>query len=220
MKGRQLASKWLKTAALLSDLRIAKHIPATRIYNTSNLHQMLKKYGYVVVKPVVGTGGSGVIKVTKSGSTYRYTHRSNTRSFNEFDAMVRSLSGVKKKRTNLIQRGINLATIGGRPIDYRVKVVKTNGKWVIRAMVGRVAKRGLFVTNLCKGGTMLTAAQGITQSLSGQSVHAKKRKMRHLTRVSTAILEKKFPGIGQLGFDYGIDRSGHIWIFEVNTRPQ
>lgn len=220
MEGRQLANKWLKTAALLSDPRIAGHIPATRIYNTSNLHQMLNKYGYVVVKPVVGTGGSGVIKVTKSGSTYRYTYRSNTRSFDEFDAMVRSLSGVKKKRANLIQRGIDLATIGGRPIDYRVKVVKTNGKWGFRAMVGRLAKRGLFVTNLCKGGTMLTAAQGITQSLPGQSVSAKKSKMKHLTRVSTAILEKKYPGIGQLGFDYGIDRSGHIWIFEVNTRPQ
>lgn len=75
MEGRQLANKWLKTAALLSDPRIAGHIPATRIYNTSNLHQMLNKYGYVVVKPVVGTGGSGVIKVTKSGSTYRYTYR-------------------------------------------------------------------------------------------------------------------------------------------------
>lgn len=220
MEGRQLASKWLKTAALISDTRVAGHIPATRIYNTSNLHEMLNIHGYVVIKPVVGSGGAGVIKVTKSGSTYRYTYRANTRSFGDFDAMVRSLSGVKKKRTYLIQRGIHLATINGRPIDYRVKVVKSNGRWGVRSMVGRLARRGLFVTNLCKGGTMLSASQGIARSLSGQSVRAKKNKMRYLTRICTSLLEKKYPGIGQLGFDYGIDRSGHIWIFEVNTRPQ
>ena len=41
-----------------------------------------------------------------------------------------------------------------------------------------------------------------------------------LTKLSTQMLENRFPGIGQLGFDYGIDQNGKIWIFEVNTRPQ
>jgi D-alanine-D-alanine ligase-like ATP-grasp enzyme len=56
--------------------------------------------------------------------------------------------------------------------------------------------------------------------LSGKWVKAKKREMRHLTNASTTLLESRFPGIGQLGYDYGIDRKGHIWILEVNTRPQ
>jgi hypothetical protein len=33
-------------------------------------------------------------------------------------------------------------------------------------------------------------------------------------------MESQFPGVGQLGFDYGLDYSGKIWILEVNTRPQ
>lgn len=44
--------------------------------------------------------------------------------------------------------------------------------------------------------------------------------MRQLTVLSTGVLEARYPGIGQLGFDYGIDKQGKIWIFEVNTRPQ
>jgi hypothetical protein len=120
----------------------------------------------------------------------------------------------------LIQKGIRLATIGGRPIDYRVKYVKQNGQWTYRSMLGRLARRGLFVTNLCRGGTQMSAAQGIRRSLSGKWVKAKKREMRHLTNASTTLLESRFPGIGQLGYDYGIDRKGHIWILEVNTRPQ
>ncbi|WP_374017511.1 YheC/YheD family protein [Paenibacillus thiaminolyticus] len=220
MAGRQLASKWLKTEALLGNPRVADHIPATRVYNTSNLHQMLNRYGFVVIKPIVGGGGTGVIKITMEGGNYAYTYMANTRSFTGFDEMVRSLSTVKKKRRYIIQRGIRLASISGRPIDYRVKFVKTKGRWVCRGVVGRLARYGLFVTNLCRGGTQLNGSEGIRRSLSGRMVRSKRREMLDISRKCTRILERKYPGISQLGYDYGIDKSGHIWIFEVNTRPQ
>lgn len=220
MESRQLASKWLKTEALLSDSRVAGYIPATRIYNTSNLHQMLGQYPFVVIKPNVGGGGAGVIKVQKEDGQYKYTYMSKTRNFSSFDVLVSSLLSVKKKRTYLIQRGISLATISGRPIDYRVKYVKHNGRWEFRALVGRIAKPGLFVTNLCRGGTLVTARQGLRMSFSSSKVNSKMGEMRRVTRICTEILETKYPGIGSLGFDYGIDYNGRMWIFEVNTRPQ
>lgn len=63
MAGRELASKLLKTAALLSDSRVAGYIPRTREYSAAGLSAMLGRYGNVVIKPVVGGGGYGVIKV-------------------------------------------------------------------------------------------------------------------------------------------------------------
>jgi len=219
-QGRQLASKWAKTEALLSQGRIAPHIPPTRMFNSANLRSMLSTHGMVVVKPVKGAGGHGVIKVTKDSSGYMYTYYSKTRRFTSFDQLYKSLSSMRKGRNYLIQKGIRLATIGGRPIDYRVKYVKEDGVWKIRAIVGRLARPGLFVTNLCRGGTMLTGSEGIRRSFSAKAVASKKREMRELTRLSTRVLEERFPGIGQLGFDFGIDRSGKLWIFEVNTRPQ
>lgn len=221
MAGRMLASKWLKTAVLLSDPRIAEHIPQTRRYSASNLRSMLSQYGMVVIKPVVGGGGYGVIKVTKEGGTYSFKAMSRRRTFRSFSRLFSALSRVKSRRRYLIQRGIFLASIGGRPIDYRVKVVKIGRNyWELRSMVGRLARRGLFVTNLCKGGAQLTAGQGIRRSLSDEMVRAKKGEMRYLTVLATAKLERRYPGLGQLGFDYGIDVNGKIWIFEVNTRPQ
>lgn len=221
MAGRRLANKWLKTAVLLSDPTIAQHIPQTRRYNAANLRSMLSQFGMVVIKPIVGGGGYGVIKVTKEGGTYAYTAMSRRRSFSSFNGMFHGLSAVKKRRKYIIQRGIHLAKIGGRPIDYRVKVVKVGSQyWEVRSMVGRLARRGLFVTNLCKGGSRLTAAQGIRGSFSSSMVKVKKNEMRHLTVLSTTKLERRFPGLGELGFDYGIDVNGKIWIFEVNTRPQ
>lgn len=63
MGGRQLASKWLKTEALLTDPEVAPYIPQTRGLNRENLYSMLESYGFVVVKPIVGGGGYGVIKI-------------------------------------------------------------------------------------------------------------------------------------------------------------
>lgn len=218
--GRQFANKWLKTEALLGNESVAAHIPQTRMYSSEALRQMLHKFGMVVIKPIRGGGGYGVIKVTYSGGVYSFTNMFRRVSFASYDAMFRALNRAKVRRSYIIQQGIHLASIGGRPIDYRVKVVKQNGNWVYRAMVGRLARPGLFVTNLCKGGILLTARAGLSRSLSRGVAKRKRQEMRNLTNTCIGIMESSFPGIEQLGFDYGIDVNGRVWIFEVNTRPQ
>ncbi|CAM3451989.1 YheC/YheD family protein [Paenibacillus lupini] len=218
--GRPVPDKWAKQAALLANPSIAPHIPPTKRYSASNLRSMLNKHQMVVIKPLVGTGGHGVIKVMKTSGGFSFTSSSTTNHFTSFDALKSGLDKKRKGRPYLIQKGIRLAKVGGRPIDYRVKYVKTEAGWEYRSMVGRIAKPGLFVTNLCQGGTMVTAAAGIRRSLSASLVEVKKQQMRDLTVLSTSMLEERFPGIAQLGFDYGIDVNGKIWIFEVNTRPQ
>ncbi|WP_379130467.1 YheC/YheD family protein [Paenibacillus sp. sgz500958] len=220
MAGRQLASKWLKTEALLSDSRVAGYIPRTRGYSAAALLEMLRRHGNVVIKPVVGGGGHGVIKVFRDSRGYGFTYMDRTRVYQDFTSMRRALGMVKLRRRYLIQQGISLARISGRPIDYRVKVVKNGETWEFRSMVGRLARPGLFVTNLCKGGTMLSCREGLRKSLPRISTSAKKAEMRRLTHVCIGLMERHFPGVGELGFDYAVDHSGKIWILEVNTRPQ
>lgn len=220
MAGRQLASKWLKTEALLSDPRIAGYIPKTKGYSPAGLLQMLRTYGNVVIKPVVGGGGHGVIKVFRDARGYGFTYMSSTRVYSDYGTMRRALERVKLRRRYLMQQGISLARIAGRPIDYRVKVVKNGAHWEFRSMVGRLARPGLFVTNLCKGGTMMSCRSGLRRSLPRVRTSAKKAEMRRLTLVCIESMERHFPGIGELGFDYAVDHNGHIWILEVNTRPQ
>ncbi|MBB6732493.1 YheC/YheD family protein [Cohnella zeiphila] len=218
--GRQLASKWLKTNALLANPYLANHIPPSRLLNAANLRTMLGRYGMVVIKPVRGGGGIGVMKITRAGGAYKCTYMARTHTFRSFGGLMSHVNRSRRGKAYLIQKGIRLASVGGRPIDYRVKYVKENGSWTFRSMVGRLARRGLFVTNLCRGGLQMTAAQGIGRSLSPRLISSKKSEMRRLTRMATSLMERRFPGIGQLGYDYGIDRNGHIWILEVNTRPQ
>lgn len=67
---------------------------------------------------------------------------------------------------------------------------------------------------------MLTCREGLRRSLPRIKASAKKAEMRRLTHVCIELMERHFPGVGELGFDYAVDYSGKIWILEVNTRPQ
>lgn len=220
MESRQLASKWVKTVALLASPAVAPHIPPTKRFNKIRLRKMLLRHGVVVLKPVCGGGGLGVMKVTREHGIYSCAYMSRTQKFGSFKKLWKAVNAIRRLKPYLIQQGIDLATVGSRPIDYRVKYVKKKGKWRFRAIVGRIARRGLFVTNLCRGGSLVSGSEGLRRSLSAKQADAKKLEMRELTKTCTQLLENRFPGIGQLGYDYGIDRKGHIWILEVNTRPQ
>ncbi|TJY39788.1 YheC/YheD family protein [Cohnella pontilimi] len=219
-RGRQVASKWLKTVALLASPKAAPHIPRTKPFNRKRLHRMLRRYGVVVLKPVRGGGGLGVMKVSRQGGGYLYAYKSRTRKFGSFRGVWKAVHRARRRRPYLIQQGIDLACYKQRPIDFRLKYMKRNGRWRFVAILGKIAKPGLFVTNICRGGTLVSGSKGLSLSFPSKEAEAKKREMRELTKTCTKLLERRFPGIRQLGYDYGIDRNGHIWILEVNTRPQ
>ncbi|MDQ0060773.1 YheC/YheD family protein [Paenibacillus harenae] len=219
-RARHVTNKWAKTLALLSHPNLAPHIPLTKPFGASQLRSMLNTYWMVVVKPVTGSGGVGVMKVSRTQSGYAFTYLARTRYYANFESLLAAINKQRKGKPYLVQRGIFLAEVNGRPIDYRVKYVKKANKWKIKAFVGKIARQGLFVTNIRQGGTLISAAKGIAASFSDNLVEVKKSKMRELTIIATEILENRFPGVSRLGYDYGIDKQGKIWIFEVNTRPQ
>ncbi|MEK4252329.1 YheC/YheD family protein [Paenibacillus sp. FSL W7-1287] len=217
--GRKIASKTVKQAALLSHPEIASHIPPTRSFSYENLRDMLYQHSMVYIKPVVGTGGNGVIQVKKTTEGFAFHAKSSIQRFQSFDAMFQQLKRKMRNRKYMIQKGIDLLTIDGCPVDYRVKYVYESGKWHYRAIVGRKAKRGLAVTNLTQGGKLLQGSVAIRKTLGSGAVQSKKGQMRRLTELSTNVLTRQYPGLTHLGYDYGIDKYGKVWMLEVNTNP-
>ncbi|WP_028550148.1 YheC/YheD family protein [Paenibacillus sp. UNC451MF] len=215
---RLVPNKWLKTNVLRKHRDVARHIPETQLYNRSVLARMLNQYGRVVMKPCIGTGGHGVVLIYKHGSGYTVHHREKIIRKVSFGTMLAIVERIRHRRVYLVQRGIVLARISGRPVDYRVKLLRRHGKWFTKAIVGKLAKPGLFVTNICRGGTLLRANDALRRSLSVSAI-AKKHEMNRLSYQSMEMLVRAFPGIDMLGFDYGIDMQGRIWLLEVNTQP-
>lgn len=215
---RQIANKWSKFAVLLRHADVAKHIPSMRRFNSSNLQEMLQQYGFVVAKPIVGTGGHRVVKIEKLHDGYQYHYYGSKKKVQSLEALVSGIDRIRQGRKFMLQQGIRLATIHGRPLDYRVKLIKRGETWRIAAVVGRLARPGLFVTNLCRGGSLLKGTDALRRTFPAE-IKAKKNTMCGVARTCTSLLEAQYPGVGALGFDFGIDKNGRVWIFEVNTRP-
>lgn len=216
---RMVANKWLKTKTLVSNQAMAKHIPKTRLYNQVHLQNMIHVFGRVVLKPVEGTGGNGVIFIRKERQNYIVRYMNQEKKCKNLEtaiSCVKKIQGIKKY---LIQQGIDLLKVNGRPIDFRIRLEKPHDNWVITRSIGRVARKGLWVTNLCKGGAELTLEEGLKKALGKNNVTKESQAMIKLAELGTRLMEKKFPGVRRLGFDFGVDHKGRIWIFEVNTKP-
>lgn len=216
---RKVANKWMKFAVLQQHSGVAKHIPSMRRFSAENLAAMLRQHPFIVAKPIVGTGGSRVMKIQRAGSGFMLHSAGTKKTYGSMPELLQAITRISGKRPLMLQQGIQLTTIDGRPVDYRVKLAKVGRNWEIRAVVGRVARPGLFVTNLCQGGMQLKGRQAVRRTFPASLVKDKIATMVGVARTSTMLLESRYPGIGMLGYDFGIDKKGTVWIFEVNTKP-
>ncbi|WP_438448408.1 YheC/YheD family protein [Gorillibacterium sp. sgz5001074] len=216
---RQVASKWQKFIILQKHPGLARHIPRMDRFTMPKLLAMLRQYPFVVAKPVVGTGGKGVVRISRTGAGFEIRHGTSIRTASSPVQLEGILNEIRRGRAYMLQQGIPLTRVDGRPLDYRVKLVKENGQWHIRAVVARLAHPSLFVTNLCRGGSLIGGRRALHMTFPQRLARDKHATMVGVARTGTALLEQQLPGIGALGFDFGIDRSGTVWILEVNTRP-
>lgn len=194
-------------------------MPSVCRYSRKSLRSWLDRYAFVVAKPFVGARGQGVVKIQKLGrSRYVLHHSTHRKPYSSWSTLCRAIDRVRKGKPYLLQQGIDLARVKGRKADYRVKLVKEGGQWKVTAVVARLAARGKFVTNLARGGQMMKGRVALRHAFPAQA-KPKKDTMVGVARTCTSLLEKRYPGLSTLGYDFGIDRRGDIWLFEVNTRP-
>ncbi|OYD07952.1 YheC/YheD family protein [Paludifilum halophilum] len=220
---RQIASKALKTKVMLENPILAPYIPFTTWYSEASLKRMLSSYPTVFVKPDKGGGGAGIIRVrrvTERGYQVNFHRTGRMVDAEHLHAVISRLQRIDKRY--LIQQGIDLARINGRPVDIRVLLQKPGRRWIVSGMIAKVAARGQFVTNHCKGGQPISVERAL--SLSGNTGNPlpsdRTEELEKMALLTAWVLDSRFPGLRELGIDVGADQEGKLWIFEVNTRPQ
>lgn len=216
---QQIASKGLKTMILERDKWVKSYIPKTVWYRDDHLLNMLDEFGTVFVKPDKGGGGVGIIRVKreKNGSV-----ECKSLKHHKIVPIQRVIPLIKTylnpAKRYLIQQGIPLAQINGRPFDIRLMLQRIDRDWELTGIAAKLAAPGKIVTNFCKGGKPYTARDAVAKACP---VDAPK-KMAELGKLAyrvAHVLSDRFRGLRELGIDAGIDKNGNIWIFEVNTRP-
>ncbi|EGK10352.1 YheC/YheD family protein [Kroppenstedtia eburnea] len=219
-KYRQIASKGMKHVVMWQHPHLRSCLPETVWYSEENIKKMLRQSPSVFVKPDKGGGGSGIIRIRKLAHRFEICFRKNCRMVEEGNLGRTVGKLLSPSRRYILQEGVELATIEGRPFDIRILLQKPGNRWVLSGMVAKVAARGRFVTNHCKGGQPMEMKKAL-QAMDGEGIFPEKimRELAKISYLTADVLERRFPGLKELGIDVGLDGVGKPWIFEVNTRP-
>jgi glutathione synthase/RimK-type ligase-like ATP-grasp enzyme len=217
-----LGSKWTKTKWLTEQDDLREAVPETRLFNRTNLEEMLESHSVVYFKPVKGWGGTNIVRIQKTEEGYATKSNAGQESFDTVDSLFRKLNRQAHNKPYLLQKGIDLAKTNGKPFDIRVMVQKTNkGTWKSTAIFTKIGKPGKVATNYNQGGKLGFLAS--TLSGSGYSSSRIGKIRSRLERMGVAAgrcFDRHRNGFRELGLDVALDPDGTPWILEVNTRPQ
>ncbi|WP_239615159.1 YheC/YheD family endospore coat-associated protein [Cohnella mopanensis] len=214
--------------ALKKDSSLQRYLPESHsLQNYTMLKSMCSRYSSVFLKPVRGSLGKGIIRLSRIGpenwqASYATVGGTKKQSYSSLVKLFSTIAAKMKTVRYLVQQGLNLIEIGGRPVDYRALTQKNaSGKWVITSIVARTAGSHHFVSNLARGGTLSTVRESVAKS--NLPVQFRGDASSRLSRAALDIargVDTHIPAhFGELGIDLALDTMGRVWLLEVNSKP-
>ncbi len=205
---------------LSQEPSIRAHIPLTRRYRWYYLKQRLDSGHNVILKPVIGSVGRGILRIIPlPGDRAQITGQST--SILSRSNMRRRLRARLCSDHYFMQQYLDLARYKGNLFDLRVPVQRDGkGEWTVPGMVAKVAVSHPFLTNLAQGGHAVPGEIVLDAAFPPSIAATVQQEIRRLAIEVAQIVAREYPYAADLGLDIGIDAAGKPWLIEVNSRDQ
>lgn len=214
---------------LSGNSAISSYLPQSQLLsNYEQLQQMISQHPVLYLKPVQGSMGRGIYRLTTlPDNSYGLERaKSNVQGVSKFSSLKRLYNAIKPrlaKQKYQLQQGISVIQVGRKPVDFRALVQKNGqGEWSITSIVARTAGDDQFVANLARGGTIESVLAtlpktNLLQHISYESIYESLRTTA--LEIALAIDEQLDEHFAELGVDLAVDIQGKIWLIEVNSKP-
>lgn len=219
-------NKWSVHQTLLNNPLLHKYLPETRELNEKNLADMLPKYRTLFLKPSNGSLGKGIIKVVTDKGKLKYVVYRGKRIKGQADDISDFMKKTKKYRDDrayIVQQGLDLIRYRGASFDLRIIFQKNGqGEWQISKKFCRLAPRGSSISNLSSGGRVENSSKVLKLLFkTEEEITKKNEEILSLCITVANTLEQESKDIfGELGLDIGIERTGRLYLIEVNSKPR
>lgn len=206
---------------LFGDSTLRKYLPVTLTATEANIFYMLEQYDSLIIKPDNGSLGHEVMKVMKDKDQYEWTffdkETKTYKNISFIDTLPKELTKKIKKHMYIVQQRIPLANYQSKPFDLRVSVQKNGkGNWQVTGIVGKVAGKNRYVTNVAKGGTVYPFEVLLAdKNLRLEDVH---RNIENVSLRIAEVLSSRLNGLADIGLDIGITEEGFPMFIECNGR--
>ncbi|WP_206933813.1 YheC/YheD family protein [Halobacillus kuroshimensis] len=215
-----ITSKWRKHVWMKRSPVIRPFLPETKRLTPDTMLDMIQRHKQVILKPARGYKGRGVIQLSDLGDDsfeWHVNHKKirSSRSSGLYEHFTNTYSTGRY----LIQQKISLAEFDRCPFDFRVMVQRksTQTAWHVTGKLARVAAAPFIVTNYTK--QMLPAEQAASAAFGETAAVDLMKQMDKLGLHAAHHIAPYYVDHRLFGLDIAIDKDGHLWIIEVNTKP-
>jgi hypothetical protein len=197
-------------------------LPTEQINNAQQFITFLKKHGSIMLKPINGWGGKGIIKVTAQ-KDYFEVQRDGARKLSlpnaRLDAYIRNV--LKKGGRHLMQKWIDIRNKKGKVFDIRALMQKKDeGVWQMTGMAVREGMKDKITSNIKSGGDAYGVADYLEKEFDSGKAEELTKSIVETAEYIPEFLEKSYKsGLSELGIDLAVDTTGRLWLIEVNIKP-
>ncbi|MDF2660707.1 MAG: hypothetical protein K0Q94_3498 [Paenibacillus sp.] len=220
--GHGLGNKWTIQNHLLASPLLASHLlPTKPMDSVDDAIAYAREHEAIMIKPINGKGGIGILKLCCTGSAYRL-HENGKPALSGGPGTIRAaLRRARRKGGYLLQRWIDIRNPEGRVFDVRVLMQKDGtGQWETSGMAIREGSANSITSNLKSGGRAHEVAAYLNRLFPSDKADALMEKLCELSVYIPPYLEERYGRrLADLGLDFAIDRSGCLWLLEVNIKP-
>lgn len=222
--------KWEQANLFMNDPILSRCFPTTKQYSNADLLELLSEFKAVFIKPDSGGQGRGIIRVSKvaQGGIYITGYSLQGKTVNEIIGKIEDLHSIIQPYSKfqrilpyVIQEGIQSITPIGQSSGIRVHVQLVNGKWVVGGMLGKLIDSNDGIVNRHRGAKAVSISDLLENYMKLDHTIARRTAeyAAFICLQAAEVFGKEYPWCTDCGIDLGIDTSGKLWIFELNTTP-
>lgn len=211
--------------AFIESSYLKSYVPYTEeCISEQQLEIFLERYQCVFIKPIHGSQGRNIFKVTKDNDHFRLQHSQNSEQEKQYETIHQLFQTIKpqlKRRKYIIQEGLSLIMKDNRLVDFRFLCHKNKfNKWEVSSTVARIGHPSQFVSNLARGGDLHKIDEFLSQYLpKKEKIHFKKL-LTELAIECCQCIDTSFDGLfAEFGVDLAIDEQFNPWVIELNSKP-
>ncbi|KRE49028.1 YheC/YheD family endospore coat-associated protein [Paenibacillus sp. Soil522] len=196
-------------------------LPTEQITNAQQFIKFLKKHGSVMLKPINGWGGRGIIRVSIEKEHFviqRDGMRKQILPSAQLDSYIWS---VLKKGRHLMQKWIDIRNKNGKVFDIRALMQKKDeGNWKMTGMAVREGMKDKITSNIKSGGDAYKVADYLEREFGSEKGEALTKSIVEVAEYIPEFVEKSYNSrLSELGIDLAVDTSGRLWLIEINIKP-
>ncbi|MDD4803067.1 MAG: YheC/YheD family protein [Syntrophomonas sp.] len=221
-------NKWEVHQSLSQNPLTSDLVPETCLYSQENLNLLLNKYQSLFIKQINNSIGKGIITVKrKSNSKYvMYKYAASDLGWkicaaNQLYTCLKRV--ILHENKYMIQKAIDLASVGNRIFDLRSEVQKNGqGQWVLIGVGVRIAAHGKYVTHVPNGGSKAVYEDVVDKVFQNKPAIKQQldEQLDYICRNVPRVLEESLNlSLGILSIDIGINKEGKMQVIEVNSKP-